>query len=151
MIRAARSTDTEAIEVLLRAADLPVSGVAGGIDGFVVYERAGRVLGAAGLERYGAHVLLRSLVVAGDTRSQGVGGRLVRERCAAAAALGADDVYLLTETAEGFFARLGFARIPRDDVAAGIRQSEEFVSLCPATAAVMRRPARTAVPAEGGS
>jgi amino-acid N-acetyltransferase len=142
MIRAAGPADADAIETLLRAADLPVSGVASGIDGFVVCEQGGVIVGAAGLERYDGDVLLRSLVVDERVRGLGIGGRLVDDRLAAAAAEGARDVYLLTETAEAFFARLGFERIGRDEAAVGVQQSEEFVSLCPVSAAVMRRSGR---------
>jgi len=40
---------------------------------------------------------------------------------------------------EAFFARLGFVAIRRDDVPGGVRASEEFASLCPASATVMHR------------
>jgi len=44
----------------------------------------------------------------------------------------------LTTTAEGFFPKFGFERIPRADVPARVQESVEFVSACPASAVVMR-------------
>ena len=67
------------------------------------------------------------------------GGRLVAERLSSAARGGAADAYLLTTTAEAFFARLAFTTIARDAVPAGVRGSAEFTSLCPASATAMHR------------
>jgi len=55
----------------------------------------------------------------------------------------AQDVYLLTETAESFFVRLGFEPISREEAPADIRASEEFRCLCPESAAFMRRSVKT--------
>jgi amino-acid N-acetyltransferase len=49
------------------------------------------------------------------------------------------EIYLLTTTAEHFFPRFGFARIPRADVAPTVRASEEFRGACPDSAIAMRR------------
>jgi amino-acid N-acetyltransferase len=54
-----------------------------------------------------------------------------------AAELGLRRIYLLTETAAPFFARLGFTPVDRDAVDEAVQASEEFSRLCPATAAVM--------------
>jgi amino-acid N-acetyltransferase len=56
-----------------------------------------------------------------------------------ATALGANTVFLLTTTAEGFFPRFGFEQITRDEVPPSVRGSGEFQSACPASAIVMRR------------
>jgi len=47
-------------------------------------------------------------------------------------------VYLLTETAAGFFPRFGFQPIQRAEVAPAVQQSIEFTSACPASAQPMR-------------
>ena len=47
-------------------------------------------------------------------------------------------VYLLTETAGGFFPRFGFRAIPRDAVDPAVQRSVELTSACPASALVMR-------------
>ena len=135
----ARAADLQAIEQLLTAAELPVDGVRDALEGFVVARDAGAIVAVAGIERYGAAVLLRSVVVAADARGRGLGARLVDERLRSAARSGATDAYLLTTTAEAFFGRLAFATITRDSVPATVRASAEFTSLCPASATVMHR------------
>jgi amino-acid N-acetyltransferase len=138
-LRSARSDDAGSIERLLGGADLPVAGVAEGLGEFLVVEEDGEIVGAAGVERYGADALLRSVVVAPAARGRGVAKQLVDAALARAAGMGVGDVYLLTTTADGWFARAGFVPVDRDAVPAGIRGSAEFASICPATAAVMRR------------
>jgi amino-acid N-acetyltransferase len=52
---------------------------------------------------------------------------------------GSHTAFLLTTTAENFFPKLGFERIPRDEVPASVQASVEFQSACPASAVVMRK------------
>jgi N-acetylglutamate synthase-like GNAT family acetyltransferase len=47
--------------------------------------------------------------------------------------------YLLTTTAEAFFARRGFRKIARQSVPAAIGDTREFKSLCPSSAICMTR------------
>lgn len=56
-----------------------------------------------------------------------------------AAARDVTELYLLTTTAESFFADLGFDRIQREDTPPAIQQTSEFHDLCPETATCMRR------------
>jgi amino-acid N-acetyltransferase len=46
-------------------------------------------------------------------------------------------IYLLTETAHGFFLKKGFKDVPRNAVPEEVKQSAEFSKLCPESAAVM--------------
>jgi amino-acid N-acetyltransferase len=46
-------------------------------------------------------------------------------------------LYLLTETAAGFFDRLGFDRIERTELPQTIRRSDQFTRVCPETAVAM--------------
>jgi amino-acid N-acetyltransferase len=50
---------------------------------------------------------------------------------------GIDRLYLLTNTAEAFFARLGYRTLPRSAAPQAIRDTSEFSSLCPDDAAFM--------------
>ena len=138
-MRAARNGDLGAIVHLLESADLPRDGVGLALPDAVVAEADGVVVGAAALERHGADALLRSVVVDAAYRGRGIADALVADRLARAAALGVREVYLLTTTADGYFAQRAFLPIDRADVPAGIRRSPEFSTLCPATAVVMRR------------
>jgi len=49
------------------------------------------------------------------------------------------ELYLLTTTAERFFATRGYAGIERERVPDTVRASAEFSALCPASAVVMRK------------
>jgi amino-acid N-acetyltransferase len=100
---------------------------------------SGRLIGAAGVERYGSYGLLRSVVAAPDWRGRGIGEALVRDRLGWAERAGLEAVYLLTTTAMEYFPRLGFAAVERATAPAEIRASPEFSSVCPSSAVVMRR------------
>jgi protein-tyrosine-phosphatase/N-acetylglutamate synthase-like GNAT family acetyltransferase len=139
LLRSGRAEDLTGVTWLLAEADLPTAGLPWDLRRFIVAERAGRLIGAAGLERYGRSGLLRSVVVASEARKAGLGAALVERVLADSVAEGVIDVYLLTTTAEQYFLRDGFERIPRDIVPASVQSSVEFREACPATAAVMHR------------
>ncbi len=68
------------------------------------------------------------------------GGRSSERALADARAAGAREAWLLTETADPFFAGLGWSRADRADAPAAVAASVEFASACPTTAIAMRRP-----------
>jgi amino-acid N-acetyltransferase len=95
--------------------------------------------GLVGLELFGNVALLRSLVVAPDRRGTGEGSALLRHAEDHARAQGVGTLYLLTTTAESFFARHGYQRAPRGSAPAAIRATREFAGICPASSAFMMR------------
>lgn len=103
--------------------------------------------GIVGLELYDSVALLRSLAVSLNSRGQGGGIALVERAEAFAQSQGVREIYLLTTTAERFFERLGYARLPREAAPLAIRQTQEFSALCPASSAFMvkRLPANPTV------
>ena len=107
---------------------------------FVVREDDGRVVGVAGLEIHGEDGLLRSVAVDPDYRGQGLAASLVEAAMQRAKRVQLRSVYLLTTTARDYFARRGFADCPREEAPAAIRESWEFRTGCPSTAAFMKRP-----------
>jgi N-acetylglutamate synthase-like GNAT family acetyltransferase len=139
MIRIAEERDLAAVEALLGAAGLPTLGVAEHFGTFFVADDGGKVVGAAGLELYGTYALLRSVVVGAETRRAGLGSTLTRRALDEAIARGARVVYLLTTTAEAFFPRFGFVRVPREAVPEALAASHELRGACPASAVVMVR------------
>jgi amino-acid N-acetyltransferase len=139
VLRDACREDLESVLEQLRRASLPTDGVAEWFDQFVVAAEGELVVGAAGIERYGPDVLLRSVVVAPEWQGRGVGRDLVREALERASRSGARAAFLLTTTAEHYFPRLGFRRIEREEVPRTVRESVEFRSACPESAAVMVR------------
>lgn len=98
------------------------------------------MVGVAALERYGTHgapvFLLRSVAVRPDCRGSGLGAALVTAALAAAdAQVGRRaTVGLLTETAEGYFDRFGFARVDRDALPSALAASAELSGACPDSA-----------------
>lgn len=145
VVRLARADDRGEVGALLRGARLGVEDLDTAFPGgYVVAESGGRVVGVAGIERYGPHALLRSVAVAEVLRGSGVGEALVRDRLAAAEADGAQDVWLLTTTAERWFPRFGFVHAERAMVPAPLQASAEVSHACPASAAVLRRVSRSA-------
>ncbi len=137
-IRVAAPGDYAGVVRLLEAADLPTAGLRPSLPDFLVAEESGRVVGAVGLEVYGDCALLRSAVVDAGRRGTGLGMDLVESLLLRAETRGVREVYLLTTTAEEFFPRFGFTRIPRADVAPAVRASEESRGACPDSAIAMR-------------
>jgi amino-acid N-acetyltransferase len=136
------ATDADLLEVysLLERVNLPTAGVAQGFPtNYVVIRDGAQLTGVAGLETYGRYALLRSLAVAPQHRSTGLGRKLVDDRLRAARSKGSRAVYLLTTTAADFFCRLGFERLTRDDAPFEVRTCEEFASICPASAVCLFR------------
>jgi amino-acid N-acetyltransferase len=143
-IRPARQEDLEAVRHLVTEAALPRDGLEDQFGcGYAVAVESGRLIGAAGMERYGGYGLLRSVITAPDRRGRGIGEALVRDRLAWAGQEGLKAVYLLTTTAVSYFPRLGFVPVERETVPAEIRGSREFSSVCPSSAVVMLCPLDT--------
>ena len=138
-LRAASSEDLPAIRALLSAEQLPTAGVEAAIAHFRVFADGGGIVASAGVEPYGACVLLRSLVVAPELRGRGLAGQLVEAVLGQARTLGASSVYLLTTDAADYFAGRGFERVAREQAPSEIRECQEFRELCPDSAVLMRR------------
>ncbi|MFN2567330.1 MAG: arsenic resistance N-acetyltransferase ArsN2 [Gemmatimonadaceae bacterium] len=137
-LRPALPDDLPAVTTLLGAAHLPLDGLKEQFgDAYAVAVAGNEIVGAEGIEVYGRSGLLRSAVVHPDWRGRGVGDALTRDRLEWARRAGLDRVYLLTTTAESYFPRFGFARVDRAEAPPEIRESREFASACPATAAFM--------------
>lgn len=140
VIQRAVPDDINDIYKLLEQNGLPFEGLAEHISHMLV-ARGGvhqrEVMGSAALEMYGRYALLRSVAVDERLRGKGVGQRLTQAALELARAEGVTGVYLLTETAAGFFPRFGFAPVDRGDVPGPVLQSLEFTTLCPTGTLVM--------------
>ncbi len=142
LIRSATADDLEAIRALLEQDALPASDLGSSRPQFLVACAGAERVGAGALEPHGAAALLRSLVVAPAWRGRGLGRQLVKalERQARAAGIG--ELVLLTQTAEAFFAQLGYGVIDRAQAPAAVQESSEFRTLCPASAVCMSKTLR---------
>src|SRR5689334_8927664 len=130
----------QAAKHLLHQARLPTEDLtAAHCDDFYFAGPASAPTGLVGLEIFGDVALLRSLVVSPETRGTGEGVRLLEHAEAQARARGVRTLYLLTTTAEPFFAKRGYARASRDTAPPAIRATREFSGICPASSAFMSR------------
>jgi amino-acid N-acetyltransferase len=138
-LRAVAEADLAAIRALLERAGLPTSDLAAAKPRFIVLLEEGRIVAAGALERFGSAALVRSVVVAGDRRGTGLGRSIVQEleKLARAAQIGR--LILLTQTAREFFGQQGYHVIERKNVPQDVQGSDEFRSLCPATATCMMK------------
>lgn len=127
---------------LLRLLDenhLPREGLMLHLSTTLVARNAAGVIASAALEVHGDAALLRSVAVASPHRGAGLGIRITRAAMEWAQRLGVTRVFLLTETAEAFFAKQGFRKVARDAAPESIRGSVEFAAACPASAVAMER------------
>lgn len=128
----------QAAVALLAAAKLPTEDLtAAHCEHFFHTGPAAAPEGLVGLEIFGEVALLRSLVIPESRRGAGAGSQLLAHAEAHARAQGVKQLYLLTTTAEGFFAKRGYARTPRETAPAAIRATREFSGICPASSAFM--------------
>lgn len=137
-LRTATMADLPQIEGLLRENDLPARGVAEHAARFRVADDTGRIVASAGLERYGAAALLRSVAVRPEYRNRGLAATLVRGLLELAARERIGEIVLFTTTAADYFRRFGFEPVARGAVRAEVRASSEFSDACCDTAQAMR-------------
>jgi amino-acid N-acetyltransferase len=138
-IRLARAEDIETIWSLLMASNLPAADVTktSHITFFVAEEDTRVIAGCIGLQEHDDVGSLRSLAVRPDARDAGIGRALVVAVEEAAALRRMERLYLLTTTANGFFARYGYRAVERIEAPDAIRGTTQFAELCPASATFM--------------
>jgi amino-acid N-acetyltransferase len=127
----------EEFRALLRASDLPADDLRLGKDLFIGYYEGTQLVGTGALEIYGEYGLLRSLSVKIGIRGKSVGSRITDYILDQAREKKLKGVYLLTETAHGFFLKKGFTDVSRENVPPGLKASSEFTTVCPASAVCM--------------
>ncbi len=126
-IELAQPPDLPEILALLEECGLPEAGLRCSPGVLILAARADdRIVGCAALELYGEHALLRSVAVAANRRGAGLGDRIVEEALELAGRLRVATVYLLTDTAEGFFAHHGFEPFDRSRVPGAVAGSPGF-------------------------
>ncbi len=114
-IRRATPANIPRMVELIAGANLPPLFIAEFIEGFVVGELDGEVVGCGGIEMYGTSAVIRSIVVDERMRRTGLGRRLAERLISDARAAGASDLYLFTADAHEFWKHLGFVDVTFDD------------------------------------
>ncbi|WP_313982465.1 arsenic resistance N-acetyltransferase ArsN2 [Xanthocytophaga flavus] len=138
-IKRIESGDLENITQLLTDAHLPISDLPSGLPHFfkAISDKDGQIAGMVGLELYGPYALLRSLVVDSSFTNKKIGYQLVQHAQKYASGQGVKGLYLITNTAEGYFERLGYNRVERNAVPKEIQETQQFQGVCPSSATVM--------------
>src|SRR5579859_1873272 len=103
VIEAANADGLPAILALLRKSGLPQDGLSDHLTTTLVAREDQTIVGSAALELYDTVALLRSVAVADHLRGQGLGQQLTQAALKLAKEHGVTLIYLLTETASGFF------------------------------------------------
>jgi amino-acid N-acetyltransferase len=94
-------------------------------------------VGFGGLEIFNDQALLRSVVTLPPVRNRGIGTAIVTTLEAEANIRGCLAVWLVTEKAPGFFARLGYRACERSEAPQTVREAVPFAR--PAAAAAMMK------------
>jgi amino-acid N-acetyltransferase len=142
-LRYKKIDDTEGFEAflsLLKASGLPTSDLKYERDLLVGYYEGNELVGTGGLEIHGDFGLLRSLSVKLGIRGKSVGSTITEFLLNEGQRKKLKGIYLLTETARGFFLKKGFTDVSRLEVPEDIKASTEFSSVCPTSANVMYLP-----------
>ncbi|HYG20980.1 MAG TPA: arsenic resistance N-acetyltransferase ArsN2 [Ohtaekwangia sp.] len=127
----------EAFRALLRSSGLPADDLNFKKDLLIGYFEGTDLVGTGGLEIYDDYALLRSLSVKLGIRGRSVGTTIAEYLIDEAKKRNLKGIYLLTETAHGFFLKKGFRDITRDQIPAALKASSEFSQVCPQSAAAM--------------
>ncbi len=126
------------VATFLAGAGLPANDLPEDLPHFFKAEIGNALAGTVGLEMYGRFALLRSLAVSERFRSQRIGEQLYGAALKYAVENGVRELFLITTTADRYFAKFGFAGIDRETAPPEIRQTAQFRDICPSSATVMR-------------
>ena len=98
-----------------------------------------RIIGTVGLEIFEDCALLRSVSIIKEEQGKGYGKFMNDEIEKYAKESGINCMYLLTTSAKNFFDKQGYCAITREEAPVSVKQTEEFISLCPSSAVVMKK------------
>lgn len=124
---------------LLALANLPTLDIGDNVELFSL-ETNGNIIGTAGLEVIGNIGLLRSVSVLETQKGNGYGNLIVQNLEEFAKTQNIKELYLLTTTAKEFFEKkCNYEVVERINVSTEIQNSQQFASVCPSSAVVMRK------------
>ena len=139
LVVSASARDIDSICELLNTNGLPIDGVAALLPYLWTIAEDGETVGCVGLEVHDTVALFRSLAVSEKMRGRGLGGILAAHAEKVAAEQGVLELFLLTDTAEDYFARRGYDVIDRKSAPQVIQSTREFAVLCGSSATAMRK------------
>ena len=109
------------------------------LDYFVGIKEDNNLVAAGGIEVFKGSGLLRSIATLPEYRRRGLALKIVSKLELLAIDCDIEDLYLLTETASNFFAKLGYQRTDRSTASDAITSTAQFSSLCPDSAILMKK------------
>lgn len=122
---------------LLDKSGLPTSDLGNHIH-FIIITDNEKLIGVAGLQAAGTDALIRSVAVETTHRNLGLGKQLTREIIEMARHSGYRTLWLLTTTAGPFFEEMGFHAADRSEAPESVKNTTEFLSVCPSSASCMK-------------
>lgn len=131
-------TDLPEIKELLSKSNIMIDDIEKFVSHTLVIKEQERIIAVGALELYGSEALLRSVAVDSTVRNRGLGKEIYSDLQRVAQVCGVSQLYLLTETAEAFFRKMGFETVSRDVAPESIKNTSQFSSLCPSSATLMR-------------
>lgn len=123
---------------MLQDNDLCVEDIPQVIDELFIAYKGSSIIGIGGVEKHGNFGLLRSVAIVSSFRAKGYGTALCNKLIEQAKIDNLSELFLLTMNAESFFNRLGFQRIPRDEIPQEMQDTAEFKTLCPVSSVCMQ-------------
>ena len=129
---------SQEVSALLVACDLPITDLRDDSNVcFFGIRHESELLGVIGIEVCGDFGLLRSLAISAAHRGNGLGQKLVALSEEWATRSNIKALYLLTTTADSFFARLGYEELSRSEAPRAISETSQFAGLCPDSSTCM--------------
>ena len=125
-LRPGSRTDLRYVIALLGRCGLPTADVADIIESFYLAFDADRIIGCAAAEQHGHSILIRSVAVDSAYRCRGIASRLFEALLMRARGTAVRNAYLMSSSAQAFFARWGFSLLPADKVPSDVRASAAF-------------------------
>jgi N-acetylglutamate synthase-like GNAT family acetyltransferase len=139
--RPADAADADAIRALLERSGLSARGLSDRLPATIVSAAADpggpRVDATSCLEVVHGHGIVRSVAVRPGARGHGLGALAVAAAAGAARSRGIRRLALFTETAPGFFARLGFRAVDRSALPSPVANSHQATEACARSATPM--------------
>lgn len=139
-INHAQTKDFEPIINLLHQYNLVIQDINLSRQYFIVLNDGDKTCACGAIEFYQPYGLIRSVAVTPDNAKRGYASKIISKLEKVASSNEITELYLLTETAESFFTKLGFKKIDRELAPDTIKQTNQFSELCPMTATVMTKP-----------
>ena len=127
------------VQTLLKLVELPIEGVKEHFQNFFIVRNDKMTIGCIGIEIYGNVGLLLSVAIHPSFQGKGLGQQMVSKMEEYSAEKGLRNIYLLTDTVEKFFLKLGYLLISRDEADPRVKQSIEFTTLCPSSPVMMKK------------